>query len=264
MNIFTFEIKSNLKSTLIWMLVLCLVAFLFLQIFPIFYESSASLIEMLQNYPKELLIALDFDPDQFFTVLGFYSFIAVYIQLMAAFQGIIVGLGTMGRETRTRTSEFLLTKPVTRPMVFAMKVASIFTILAVTNLVLLIATILGLGVIDEPYSMGGLLLVSLSTFILQLIFASIGIFCGATFRKLRSIAPVSLSVVFGFFVLNMLKGVFDDPWIRYFSPFQFFDKFEIISTRSFEPVFLMWSLALIVLLVGSSFIIFVRKDIHAL
>lgn len=264
MNIFLFEIKSSLKSTLIWILMLGIVAVGFIQVFPAFYSGSAELIKMLENYPKELLEGLDFDPNQFFTILGFYSFIAVYVQVMVAFQGFILGLQVVGRETKAHTMDFLITKPVRRSTILTMKLAAIVTILTVTNLCLFAFTFVGMSITGETFSMVGLVLVSFVMYLCSIIFASIGILLGATLRKLRSIAPYALGIVTGFFILNMMKGIFDDPWIQWLSPFQFFDKFEVISTQSLDPIFLAWSCFLILAMIGVSYLVYTKKDIHAL
>ncbi|TFG82351.1 MAG: ABC transporter permease [Erysipelotrichales bacterium] len=264
MNIFLFELKSNFKSTLIWIGVLCFVAWGFMAIYPSFLSGSAGIIEIFKRYPPEVMKALGFVPDQFFSVLGFYSFVLIYIELIAAMQAMVLGLGTSGREIRTRTSEFLLTKPIKRWEALGAKVLAILTILIITNLSLMLISFLSVNqVADRSFSVTALILVNISTFLLQLVFAAIGILLGVTFRKLRSVAPVSLSIVFGFFVVNMLKGIFDDAWIRYFSPFQFFEKYAIIADRSFETTFLVYSIALIIGLILFSFVYFSKKDIHA-
>lgn len=264
MNIFLFELRSNFKSTLIWILSICLVAWGFMMIYPTFMADSAGIIEIFKHYPPEFLKALGFVPDQFFSVLGFYSFVLIYVELIAAMQAMVLGLGTAGREIRTRTSEFVLTKPVKRWEVLGAKTLAIFSILVVTNVILMIVSYLSIAQVAEgSFSVSALLLVNLSMFLLQLVFAAIGILLGVTFRKLRSVAPVSLSIVFGFFVVNMLKGIFDDAWIRYFSPFQFFEKYSIIADKSFETPFLLYSIALILGFTLISFVYFSIKDIHA-
>lgn len=264
MNIFLFELKSNLKSNLIWILILCSVAYFFMLMYPAFYQNSADLIEVFNRYPKEVLVAFGFDIDQFFSAIGFYCFVLIYIELIASMQAIMLGLGTSGRELRLRTTEFIITKPVKRTSILMAKVLSILVILVVTNLLLTLTSYLGISSVTlAPFSTQSFLLVCLSTFYLQLIFASLGVLLGVTFRRLRSIAPVSLGIVFGFFVVNMLKAIFDDPWIRYFSPFQFFDKYSIVLMGSLELEFVLWGIALILGMVVFSFIYFDRKDIHA-
>ncbi len=264
MNVFKFELKSNLKSSLIWILVLCGVAYFFMMIFPAYLENSAGILEILKKYPPELLKALGMDIDQFFTALGFYSFVLVYIELIAAMQAMMLGLGCSGREIRTKTSDFLITKPIKRWQILLAKVSVVFLILIVTNILLSITSVIALNqVATTSFSMTALLLVNISTFLLQLIFASLGILLGVVFRKLRSVAPVSLGIVFGFFVVNMLKAIFNDAWIQYVSPFQFFEKYVIIATQSFNLVMLLWCLLLIFGFSLLSFIIYTNKDIHA-
>jgi ABC-2 type transport system permease protein len=264
MNIFLFELRSSFKSTLIWIFAICLVAWGFMMIYPSFIADSAGIIEVFKNYPPEFLKALGFVPEQFFSVLGFYSFVLLYVELIAAMQAMVLGLGTAGRELRTRTSEFILTKPVKRWEILGAKTLAILSILVATNVCLMIVSYLSISqVANGSFSLSALLLVNLSTFLLQLVFAAIGILLAVTFRKLRSIAPVSLSIVFGFFVLNMLKGIFNDAWIRYFSPFQFFEKYAIIADKSFETPFLLYSVALVFGFTILSFVYFSVKDIHA-
>ena len=264
MNIFLFELKSNFKSAVIWIFVLCLVAWGFMMIYPSFLSDSAGIIEVFKHYPPEVMKALGFVPDQFFSVLGFYSFVLIYVELIAAMQAMVLGLGTSGREIRTRTSEFVLTKPVKRWEILGAKSLAILTILAITNVFLMITSYLSIAQVAQgSFSLNALLLVNLSTFLLQLVFAALGILLGVTFRKLRSVAPVSLGIVFGFFVVNMLKGIFDEAWIRYFSPFQFFDKYLIIADKTFETPFLLYAVALILGLTIFSFAYFSNKDIHA-
>ena len=179
-------------------------------------------------------------------------------------QAMILGLGTSGRELRLRTSDFLITKPVKRVNILSAKVISITLILVVTNIFIFISAYLGIkSVTPDVFSIQTLIYLSVSTFLLQWIFASIGVVLGVTFRRLRSIAPVSLGIVFGFFVVNMLKAIFDDAWIRYVSPFQFFDKYEVLTTSALDLTFVLWSLGLVIIMLGFSFIYFDRKDIHA-
>ncbi len=264
MNIFRFELKSNLRSTIIWIAVLCLVAWGFMMIYPNFLADSAGIIKLINNYPPELLKAIGFVPDQFFSVLGFYTFVLVYIELIAAMQAMVLGLATSGREIRTRTSDFVLTKPVKRWEILGAKSLAILTILIVTNLCLMLVSYISISqVADRSFSLTALVMVNISTFLLQLVFAAIGILLGVTFRKLRSVAPVSLSIVFGFFVVNMLKGIFDDAWIRYFSPFQFFEKYLIITSKSFETPFLLYTIFVIIGMTLMSFVYYSIKDIHA-
>jgi len=264
MNIFRFELKSNIKSTIIWILAMCLTVYFFMMAFPAYSDNSQGIIKVLKNYPPELLKALGMDINQFFSSIGFYSFVLIYIELLAAMQAMMLALGTSGRELRTRTSEFLVTKPISRWTILAAKSSAVLVILVITNLSITLTSLYAVSAVTkEPFSVTALLMVCLSTFLLQLVFAAMGILLGVTFRKLRSVAPVSLGIVFGFYVVNMLKGIFDDKWIRYFSPFQFFEKYSIIATKSFDSVFLIWSVVLIVGMLIVGFVYYVKKDIHA-
>lgn len=264
MSIFKFELKQNLKSTVVWTLALLGVNAMFLSVYPYYRDEMAVIKPMFEGFPPQVLEAFGINIENLFTALGFYSFVQMYVQLMAAMQGMIFGLGILGKEVRLKTADFLFTKPVSRQSVYLQKWASILVLLSISWLVYSAFNFMMISSY-EAESVNFILfgLVQLSNLLISLLFAAIGMLMASLARKLKSVVSISISVVFAFFILNMMQTIFDEAWIRYFSPFQYFERSHLFINQQYEwQLVLMWA----VITLGSfavSYRILTQKDIHA-
>lgn len=264
MSIFKFELRHNLKSTLVWTLALLGVNAMFLSVYPYYRDEMAVIKPMFEGFPPQVLEALGINVENLFTALGFYSFVQMYVQLIAAMQGMIFGLGILGKEVRLKTADFLFTKPVSRQSIYLQKWASILVLLSISWIVYSTFNFMMIRSYEtESINIVLFGLVQLSNLLISLLFAAIGMLMASVLRKLKSVVSISISVVFAFFILNMMQSIFDKAWIRYFSPFQYFERSHLFINQQYEwPLVLMW----IVITMGSfvlSYEITSRKDIHA-
>jgi ABC-2 type transport system permease protein len=264
MNVFRFEFKQLFRSTLSWSFALALTVIIFMSFYPVYYEQIAIMKPLFDNLPELLLKSLGVNVDTLFTGLGFYSFILMYVQLIAAMQGMMLGLGVVGKEVRLKMNDFILTKPLTRSSILIQKALAIFAHILITwTLLSILSTVMLLTVETGELNVQVFLLFTVSTLLLQVMFASIGILTAVLLRKLKSVVGVSMSVVFTLFVMNLMQAILDEPWLRYFSPFQWFEKAYIFYNSSYEwPMFGMWALISIGSCVGA-YVVYTRKDIHA-
>ncbi len=264
MNVFRFEFKQTIRSSLIWGGGLILFLVMFMSFYPVYASEIEVIKPMFERIPEILLKSMGVHIDTLFTALGFYSFILMYLQLMATMQAIMLGLGIVGKEVRLKMSDFLLTKPMTRASILIQKCLAVFTHIGITWLVLsILSYVMLISVTTEPLNIKAFILFTGSTLMLQVMFAGLGILIAVLVRKLKSIVGVGLSVVFTLFVMNLMQAILDEPWLRYFSPFQWFEKSYIFYNKSYEwPLVGMWALVTLVSLVGA-YVVFTRKDIHA-
>ena len=68
----------------------------------------------LKDYPEPVRKALGLSVDSISSILGFYSYIFLYITLCGAIQAMNLGTSIISKEVSEKTADFLLTKPVTR------------------------------------------------------------------------------------------------------------------------------------------------------
>lgn len=264
MTVFRFEFKQTIRSTLTWCFGLTLLVMIFMLFYPVYAREIDLMKPIFERLPELLLKSLGIHIDTLFTALGFYSFILMYVQLLVAMQAMMLGLGIVGKEVRLKMSDFILTKPMSRATILIQKTLAIFAHLGLTWAFL---TALSFGMIlfvkTEALDYTAFWLFTISTLLLQVMFAGLGIIIAVLLHKLKSVVGVSMSVVFTLFVMNLMQAILDEPWLRYLSPFQWFEKTYIFYNSAYEwPMVGMWGLVTIVSLLGA-YVVFTRKDIHA-
>ena len=264
MTVFSFEFKQSIRSTLTWCFGLTLIVLIFMFFYPVYANDIEVMKPLFEKLPEILLKSLGVNIETLFTALGFYTFILLYIQLITSIQAIMLGLGIVGKEVRLKMSDFILTKPMTRANILIQKSMAVLAHLLITWIYL---TAISYGMLmivkTESLNMTAFTLFSVSTLLLQILFAGLGIVIAVLIRKLKSVVGVAMSVVFSLFVMNLMQAILDEPWLRYLSPFQWFDKTYIFYNNAYEwPMFGMWALVTVISLVGA-YVVFTRKDTHA-
>ncbi|WP_462410151.1 ABC transporter permease subunit [Neobacillus sp. Marseille-QA0830] len=264
MNIFLHELKAYRKSTIIWSLSLVAVIILFMSFYSSFSKDAEEFTRLLANYPEAIRQAFGINLDNFFSIIGFYSYPLSFITLCGAIQAMNLGTGIISKETREKTADFLLTKPVTRTRILTAKLLAALVSLVITFAVYAAAAgITALQVQTEDFSMKTFFLLSLTVLFIQLIFLARGIIVSVLVSKIKSVLTVSLATVFGFYFLGMFSATTGDEAKRYLSPFKYFDNAYIMEHAGYEASYLLTGLAIIVLAIAASYLVYVKKDIHA-
>ncbi|MNI31440.1 ABC-2 family transporter protein [compost metagenome] len=264
MNILLHEWKMIRRSTLIWTCSMIAVMALYMSVFPSLAKDAEQFKELFSAYPESVRDALGVSLDSITSLLGFYSFVFGFVLLVAALQAMNLGVGMLSRETREKTADFLLTKPISRAQIVTAKLIAGFLSLIVTNVVYLAATsTLIYYVKDSSFEWSVFLLISISAWFVQLIFMSLGMIISVLSAKIKSVISVSLSTVFGFYAIGMLGSILGDTAIRYLTPFKYFDTAYILSHAAYEMSFVIWSIVFVVTSVCGSYLVYAKKDIHA-
>ncbi|WP_088041363.1 ABC transporter permease subunit [Bacillus sp. EAC] len=264
MNIFLHELKAYRKSTIIWTCSLIAIVIFFLSLFPSISKDYMDFAKIIKGYPEGVRKALGLEIESFGTILGFYSYLFLYVSLCGAIQAMILGTSIVSKETREKTADFLLSKPVTRTKILSAKLFSGIVCLLITNVFYLAAAnIMASQVTTVDYSFKLFFLISSTLFIIQLIFFSIGIIVSIIFTKIKSVLSVSLATVFGFFVIGMVISTDGNSAKRYLSPFKYFDTKYIIEHSKYEYSYLFTAIVIIAISIVASYLIYSKKDIHA-
>ncbi len=261
MNVFRQEFRMAQYTMLGWMAALILVTLLFISIFPAFSHDIQASKSLLTNIPASLRSMFGLSLDTFGSFLGFYTYTFVYVGLAGAVQAMNLGLLMLSREPNSKTTDFLLSRPITRTKIVVSKLFSALTVLVLTNIVLNLATILfavwfGVG----NFSGTVFLLLSAAFFLVQLMFLGIGMLVSQFFGRIKSIMSVSLAVVFCLFAIALLQGLTGDDIMRYLTPFKYFDHLAIVANRAIELPFLWLSLVVIVTTVGVGSMLYCQRD----
>lgn len=265
MNIYRNEFRSYRKSALIWAFSLSALALLFLSVYPTVVSDVKGFRQILENYPAAIREMLGINLDYIGSLIGFYSMSFSFIVLCGAIQAMNLGVSILSRESRERTADFLLVKPVSRSRIITAKLFAALTIIILTDIIFLVFSLITANIVKtDDYSNKLFIMVNLTMFFIQLIFLAAGLLVSLFFRKIRTVLPISLGFVFGLYMAGALISTGkNDKVLRFISPFQYFNIPYIIKNSSYEIKYLILDAAIVIVCVTLSYILYQRKDIHA-
>lgn len=264
MNMFLHELKAYRKSTIIWTCSLVVLVVFFLSIYPAFSREAATFKKLLEGFPEPVRKAFGLSVDSMSSILGFYSYLFLYITLCGAIQAMNLGTSIVSKEVREKTADFLLSKPVTRANIMTSKLLAALTSILITNIVYLaVASTMATIVKTEDYNYKIFFMLSLTLLFVQLMFLALGVIVSVVVPKIKSVLPISLGTVFGFFIIGMLASTTGEGAMRYLTPFKYFDTNYIIKNSNYEAVFIVIEIIFIIAAITASYFIYSKKDIHA-
>lgn len=264
MNIFFHELKTYRKSTFIWIIALSLITIMFLSIYTSFTKDVTASKKLLESLPYAVKQGLGISINSFFTIYGLFAYIYLYVLLAGAVQAMNLGVGVLSKEISGKTADFLLTKPVSRTSVLAQKIGAVTVLLIITNIVYIaIAYVTARLIVKSALDIKLFMLIALTLIFVQVIFMSIGILLSVCIPKIKSVISVTLPTVFAFFIIGAIGAIVGNQTVRYITPFKFFDSNYIIANRSYEVKYIVLEAILVIVMLGLSFVVFIRKDVRA-
>lgn len=265
MNMYLHELKSMRKSAIIWTCALIELAALYISIYHEMANDAEDFKELLSGYPATVRSMLGIDINYITSFLGFYSMIFSFITLCGAIQAMNLGVPILSKESRERTADFLLVKPVSRSAIVSAKLLAALTVMLATDIVFYAALYLMVNAVEiVNYSVKLFFMVNLTLLFVQLIFLSIGMVISVFFKKIKNVLLISLGTVFGFYIVGALIATDKNNDIeRFLSPFKYFDSTYIIKNSEYEVPYLIAGAAVIIVAIIVSYIIYTKKDINA-
>ena len=263
MNIFLRELKTNLKGLLIWGVIVVLFVWIGASKFSAYY-GNPEMLAILDSMPPALLAAFSFGAFNLTTITGFFGLMFTYFALLLAIAAAMWGSDTISKEERDKTVEFALTLPVTRSRVVTAKALA-----ALANCIALLLITWGISLVSaaqykpEAGFQGFLALCMLALFIIQLIFLSIGILLGCAMRRYKQASAVAVSLLLGTYFLSVISALNKDlDFLKYFSPFKYFDAGLILNRSRLDLTFVGLSLAIIVASMAGAYLTYSRRDLY--
>ena len=264
MNIYKHELKANYKIALIWIITLCGIVAMIMAFFSMMKSEMKLFVKMMDSFPPVMKAMMGIVVENFNTSIGYYTFAFTYTLLFGAIQAMNLGIGIVSKEERERTADFLLTKPVSRVRILTLKLLSALTIFVMTNVVYsAVSAVFVVSMSDGNFALTEFILINASLFFSQLIFFSIGLIISVLAKKIKTVLPVSLGLVFAFFAISAFAVTSADDKLRYVTPFQYFKTEAILAQGKYETIYIVLGLAIIVAALIASYTIFKRRDIHS-
>jgi ABC-2 type transport system permease protein len=263
MNIFVRELKANFKSLIIWGVIVVLIVLEALIEFSGF-AGNPEMLAILDTMPQALLDAFSMQAFNLTTVSGLFGIMFTYLSLILSIAAAMWGSDIISKEERDKTVEFSLTLPVTRSKVVTAKALA-----ALVNCIglLLIAwgASIGFSAKYNPDSdfYSFLALEMAAVFVLQLIFLAFGIFLGCAMKHYKRAGSIAVSLLLGTFFLSIFSGLSEDlEFLKYFTPFKYFNPATMLHESKIDINFVWLSAAIIAVLMVGAYVSYAKRDLY--
>lgn len=263
MNIFLRELKANFKSLAIWSVILILLIIIAVNKYAAFAGDPA-MLALLDSIPPAMLDALNMRAFNLTTLSGFYGVMFIYFGLMGAMAAAMWGSDIISKEERDKTVEFSLVLPVSRSRVITAKALS-----ALVNCILfvLITWAVSLAAVqsynpDQAFY-EFLALEMQAMFFIELIFLAIGLLLGCAMQQYKLSSSTAIGIILITYFMAVISGMQKDlDFLKYFTPFKYFDAGELFRSRSFDSTYLLISAVIIVVSVAVAYWTYNRRDLY--
>lgn len=263
MNIFWREVKANLRSLLIWGVIMVLLIVVGFSKFSA-YEGNPEMLKILDSMPSAMLEAFSFSAFNLTTVTGFFGVMFTYFALLLSIAAAMWGSDIISKEERDKTVEFSLTLPVSRSRLITAKALAALVNCVGLLLITTIATLASASTYQPEsvfYKFFALCLLAL--FFMQMIFLAIGIFLGCAMKQHKRAGSVAVSLLLVTYFLSVIAGMNEKlSFLEYFSPFKYFNPVTLLQESRIEGIFLLLSAVIIIASLAGAYFTYSRRDLY--
>jgi len=263
MNIFLRELRANLKSLLIWSVI---VTFLIIMAISKFsgFANDPEMLKMLDSMPPALLEALSMSAFNLTTLSGFYGVMFIYFSLLAAIAAALWGSDIISKEERDKTVEFSLVLPVSRNRVITAKAVA-----ALVNCIAFVLITWGVSLVavrsyqpDQAFY-GFLALEMRAMFAIALIFLAIGLLLGCALKQYKRAASIAVAIILVAYFTSIATVMQEKlEFLEYFTPFKYFDAGELFRSGRIDGLYLALSAAIILVCMAAAYWSYNRRDLY--
>ncbi len=263
MNIFIREIRANIKSLLIWGGIVVLFIYIGMTKFSA-YEGNPQIVAVLDSMPPALLSAFQFKAFNLTTVTGFFGVMFIYFALIATISAAMWGSDIISKEERDKTVEFALTLPITRGKLVTGKILAAFVNCVGLLIILWGASLASVAKYQpDPAFYDFLSLLMQALFILQMVFLALGIFLGCAMKQYKRAGSLAVSLILVTYFLSVISGLSEDlEFLKYFSPFKFFDPASLLNESRIDLNYVWLSIGIIAVCILGGYITYSKRDLY--
>ena len=117
---------------------------------------------------------------------------------------------------------------------------------------------------DESFAFMDFLAMAGTLFMLQTFFAFLGLAVSVFLRRIRTVLPISMGVVFMFYIIYLLNQTLDDAKLAWLSPFGYFDLSYVSEHFAYQGKFVAAWFVLNAVFIFFTYKIFSKKDLPSI
>jgi len=263
MNIFLRELRANLKSLLTWSVI---VTFLIIMAAAKFsgFANDPQMVAMLDSMPAALMDALSMRGFNLTTLTGFYGVMFIYFGLMAAIAAALWGSDIISKEERDKTVEFSLVLPVARSRVITAKALAALVYCVAFVLITWAVSLLAVRSYNPDQAFFDFLALEMrAMFLIELIFLAIGLLLGCAMKQYKRASATAVAIILVTYFMSIVSVLNENlDFLKYFTPFKYFDAGELFRSGQMNSTNLLISAAIIVVSVVAAYWTYNRRDLY--
>lgn len=263
MNIFFRELRANIKSLLIWSGIIGLLIMMSAAKYSGF-AGDPEMVKMLDSLPPAMLDALSMRGFNLTTIAGFYGIMFIYFGLMSAIAAAMWGSGIISKEERDKTVEFSLVLPVSRSRIVTAKaLAALVNCIAFVLITWAVSLVATRSYNPDQAFYDFLALEMQAMFVLELIFLAIGLLLGCAMKQYKLSGSVAVAIILTTYFMSILSSLDQSmDFLKYLTPFKYFDARELFRTGAMDGSYLLLSAAIIVVCVAAAYWTYNKRDLY--
>jgi ABC-2 type transport system permease protein len=263
MNIFIRELKANFKSLLIWSGIIGLLIMMSSAKYSGF-AGDPEMVKMLDSLPPAMLDALSMRGFNLTTIAGFYGVMFIYFGLMSAIAAAMWGSGIISKEEREKTVEFSLVLPVSRSRVVTAKaLAALLNCIVFVLITWAISLVATRSYNPDQAFYSFLALEMQAMFVIELIFLALGLLLGCAMKQYKLSGSVAVAIILTTYFMSILSSLDKKmDFLKYFTPFKYFDAGVFKNTQALDGGYLLLSAAIIAVCVVAAYWAYNKRDLY--
>lgn len=263
MKIYRFEIKRQLPNALVWTGIVAAVLWLMVYgFYPVFLDSRAVMEKLFAAFPPEIAAAFGFNFDEMFGFQSFSSMVYLYEGILGGIMAAGTAIAVFAREKQNKCSDFLLTKPQSRPEIFFQKLLCSLTLIGILNIpYLALFTISYFHYSDASALTSAIVLSALCLPLTQLVFTAFGIFAAVFLRRVRSASGIGAGIGLFAFLMSAVYSMTEKEVFKFISPLYYFSPNTVTETGSYDIDCVITAVIVAFTLSAAAYIKYIKADV---
>lgn len=265
MNIFIREMRAHRKSLIIWAVGVMFMVTAGMGKYEMYTANGGQNIkEVLSHFPKSVLTVLGMGSLDVTSASGYFGMLYLYLVLMAVIHAVMLGADVISKEERDKTSEFLFVKPAARKKIITAKLLAALTNIVIFNIVTLVSSIALMAKYNKGKSITGDIVIFMAgMFFMQLLFMAVGTGLAALTKNPKSATGGATGIVLITYILSIIVSLNDKLInLKYIIPFKYFEASDLLARQGLDPVFVMLSVLIIVVMISITYVFYNKRDLN--
>jgi ABC-2 type transport system permease protein len=262
--LFLRTIKDRRTTLIIYCVVVVLMMWMYVALFPIMKDQGEKLEEVFKLYPPAFIEAFNLNIKTFITLEGFLSMeqFSLIWPIFAIIIAVSLAGSSLAGEIEKGTMELLLSQPISRIKIFLSKYLAGILIMLIFVIVSIyaVAPIAAVHKIDYPIE--NFAKFSIIAFMFLLAINGISMFFASLFSQKGKVYFISAGIVVTMYVANIVANIKESlNDLKFLSFFYYYDSAKILIGGNIDNWSYLVFLGIAVIFTVLGAIIFIKRDV---